>query len=48
MKKLQRRYQRWGVNGIEWSKWYDVEPTRPRDPWELKNKLKAEFREVDI
>lgn len=43
---LQRRYQRWGVNGIEWTPWYNVPEGHNRDPWELKNKLKAEYRTV--
>lgn len=48
MKQLQRRYQFWGPEGLQWTNWYNVEPTRKRDQWEMKNKLKAEFREVEL
>lgn len=46
VKQLQRRYQFWGPDGIQWTNWYNVGPDRKRDPWELKGKLKAEYREI--
>lgn len=38
----QKRYQRWGKNGLEWSEWFDY--NGDPEPWQLKNKLRNEYR----
>lgn len=46
MKQKQKRYQIFGRKGIEWSPWFNVDE-KSSEPWQLKNKLKNEYRYVD-
>lgn len=43
---LQKRYQYYSKDGIKWTEWfhhrYDTE-----DKWQIKNKLRNEYREID-
>ena len=44
--KTQKRYQFFGKNGKEWTKWFDCNDTS--DPVQLKGKLKNEYRTISI
>ena len=51
MEKIEKRYQLFGKNGIEWSQWFTFN-TESKDattfePWQLEPKLKNEYRKVD-
>lgn len=51
MAKIEKRYQLFGRNGIEWSSWFTFN-TEGKDittlePWQLDHKLKNEYRKVD-
>ena len=51
MTKIEKRYQLFGKNGIEWSPWFTFN-TEGKDvttfePWQLEPKLKNEYRKVD-
>lgn len=51
MTKIEKRYQLFGKNGIEWSQWFTFN-TEGKDvttfePWQLEPKLKNEYRKVD-
>lgn len=39
-----KRYQMYTRDGIVWSSWFKWDSDN-RDPWQLKNKLKNEYRE---
>lgn len=43
-KKLQKRYQYWGPQGLQWSDWFDW--TGDKEPYQLDRRLKNEYREV--
>lgn len=38
-----KRYQYWSSNGIVWTDWFPW--TGERYPWQLKNKLKNEYKD---
>lgn len=38
----QKRYQFFGAKGIEWTKWFPYKGDE--EPWQLKNKLKNEYK----
>ena len=51
MTKIEKRYQLFGKNGIEWSQWFTFN-TEGKDvttfePWQLEPKLKNEYRSID-
>ena len=51
MTKIEKRYQLFGKNGIEWSSWFTLN-TEGKDittfePWQLEPKLKNEYRKGD-
>ena len=51
MAKIEKRYQLFGKNGIEWSQWFTFN-TEGKDvtifePWQLEPKLKNEYRKID-
>ena len=51
MAKIEKRYQLFGKNGIEWSQWFTFN-TEDKDvttfePWQLEPKLKNEYRKID-
>lgn len=39
-----KRYQMYTRDGIVWSDWFKWDSDN-RDPWQLKNKLKNEYKE---
>ena len=51
MAKIEKRYQLFGRNGVEWSSWFHfsrVDNTKTLEPWQLKSsKLKNEYRRVE-
>lgn len=46
-KQKQKRYQRFGKKGIEWSPWFNVDE-KSNEPWQLKGKLKNEYQYIEI
>lgn len=40
-----KRYQMWGKNGPKWNCWFPYNGSED-DEWQLKNKLKNEYKEV--
>lgn len=44
----QCRYQWWGPNGIQWTQWFNIPEGAIEHPWEVKNKLKAEYRDAPV
>ena len=51
MAKIEKRYQLFGRNGIEWSSWFTFNTEGKNvttfEPWQLDHKLKNEYRKVD-
>ena len=51
MAKIEKRYQLFGKNGIEWSSWFtfsiEGKDVTTFEPWQLEPKLKNEYRKVD-
>ena len=43
-KPTQKRYQYRSSEGIVWTKWFDIEPNIPQEPYQLDKKLKNEYR----
>lgn len=41
---MEKRFQFYGKNGIEWSNWFRVKDSEPKDKWQIKNKLRNEYR----
>ena len=39
---MQKRYEFWSREGKKWSEWFDN--NGEKYPWQLKNKLKNEYR----
>ena len=39
---MEKRYQYYSRNGIQWTPWFEYEGSQ--EPWQLKNKLKNEYR----
>lgn len=42
--KQQKRYQYYSPTGIQWTPWFDFNGSQ--EPWQLKPKLKNEYRIV--
>lgn len=51
MAKIEKRYQLFGRNGVEWTPWFHYgkkADNKTLEPWQLKgSNLKNEYREVD-
>lgn len=51
MAKIEKRYQLFGRNGVEWTPWFHYGKkvdNKTLEPWQLKSSnLKNEYREVD-
>lgn len=51
MAKIEKRYQLFGRNGIEWSSWFtlniDCKDVTTLEPCQFDNKLKNEYRKID-
>ena len=51
MSKIEKRYQLFGRNGIEWSSWFtlniDCKDVTTLEPCQFDNKLKNEYRKID-
>ena len=51
MTKIEKRYQLFERNGVEWTPWFHYgkkEDNKTLEPWQLKSSnLKNEYREVD-
>ena len=51
MTKIEKRYQLFGRNGVEWTPWFHYgkkEDNKTLEPWQLKSsKLKNEYRRVE-
>ena len=51
MTKIEKRYQLFGRNGVEWTPWFHYgkkEDNKTLEPWQLKSSnLKNEYRELD-
>ena len=50
---IQTRYQHYGPNGIEWTKWVDLDPDdshleelKKNQKWQVKDKLLNDYRIV--
>ena len=41
---VQKRYQYYSKEGIQWTPWFAY--NGPQEPWQLKNRLKNEYRIV--
>lgn len=39
---MQKRYEFWSREGKKWTEWFDYDGEQ--FPWQLKNKLKNEYR----
>lgn len=48
VKVKQKRYQRYTKDGIEWTDWFNYSENAPETPWQVKNKLKNEFRYIEV
>lgn len=47
MTKIEKRYQLFGRNGVEWTPWFPT-TNEGKELWQLKSSnLKNEYREVD-
>ena len=44
MQIKQKRYQYWSGGGVKWTKWFET--TAFDEEWQIKNKLRNEYREV--
>ena len=44
MQIKQKRYQYWSGVGVKWTKWFET--TASDEEWQIKNKLRNEYREV--
>ena len=43
---MQKRYQRYLIGGeIGWTPWFRVPANTPKEEWQLKGKLKNEYRD---
>ena len=42
----QKRYQYWSSEGVKWTKWFETSTVD--EQWQLKNKLKNEYRDVAV
>lgn len=51
MTKIEKRYQFFGRNGIEWSPWFyfsHIDDIKTLEPWQLKSSnLKNEYRRIE-
>ena len=51
MAKIEKRYQLFGRNGVEWTPWFHfshASNAKTLEPWQLKSsKLKNEYRRVE-
>ena len=51
MTKIEKRYQLFGRNGVEWTPWFHYgkkEDNKTLESWQLKSSnLKNEYRELD-
>lgn len=51
MTKIEKRYQLFGRNGVEWTPWFHfshVDDSKTLELWQLKSSnLKNEYREID-
>ena len=51
MAKIEKRYQLFGRNGIEWSPWFTLnigdKNVTTLEPCQFDNKLKNEYRKID-
>ena len=51
MAKIEKRYQLFGRNGVEWTPWFSYgkkDDNKTLEPWQLKSSnLKNEYREID-
>ena len=51
MAKIEKRYQLFGRNGVEWTPWFHYgkkDDNKTLEPWQLKSSnLKNEYREID-
>lgn len=51
MTKIEKRYQLFGRNGVEWTPWFHYgkkDDNKTLEPWQLKSSnLKNEYREID-
>lgn len=43
---VYKRYEYYTKGGKTWSEWFEWNSTL-REPWQLKNKLRNEYKEVD-
>ena len=44
IKKYEKRYQYYGTKGIEWSPWFHCRKEDTVEEWQVKNKLRNEYR----
>lgn len=44
IKKYEKRYQYYGTKGIEWSPWFHCRKEDTLEEWQVKNKLRNEYR----
>ncbi len=44
MQIRQKRYQYWSGEGVKWTKWFET--TAFDEEWQIKNKLRNEYRDV--
>lgn len=42
--KTYKRYQIYSKNGIIWSNWFPISENATREEWQVKNKLKNEYK----
>jgi hypothetical protein len=45
---LETRYQYYAKDGIKWTKWFPISSKSIREKWQLKGKLKNEYREIEV
>ena len=43
----EMRYQYWASDGIRWTKWFSIPDNMEHFEWQLKNKLRNEYRYIE-
>lgn len=46
-KIIQKRYQHYTKDGIKWTEWFNHKGSS-QEPWQLKGKLKNQYRTIEV
>lgn len=47
MKKYFKRYQYYSKEGVKWTEWFECTPSALTEKWQLKGKLRNEFKVIN-